>query len=717
MSSPTMRRLAGCALLALALVSAPAEAVQVSDQLRVQFARAEMLFRSGDLEGARTLLDRVIGELAEVETRADADTLLLRRALLYRARLAWDEGDRSTVDADLDRLLEIDPAIDLSEEAVPTGLAERLEARRERRVGYLQIALFPQDATVTIDGKRVEDPTQILPLAAGVHVVEARRPGYAPASQEVDIRANRTEGVGFELQRTGATISIATHPAGATVAVDDRILGTTAPGGPEGVSEPFRIVDLLPGTHLLTVTLADHRPFEQRVDIPALSDYDLGTLRLERALGTLVLRDLPAGARVEIDGRTVEVERRVGANGTPLSVGAARITLPVGGHQLRIASPGGVFESRVEIGDGDTLGIDVDPEPGIAYLGVASGESLDKRAVDDVVEAALERADGWFLLDRRDRLAGLGRLPEGEDDRRGWTRLQRAASRLEPGAALFVFATLPESGRVDRFTLWVLASEPGPAAPWALVAEMGAGDALAPLVEALGRPLPSGRAWLGATTIDTGLAEGARVLAVEPGSPAANGGLQPGDLLRSVDGNPIVRAAELLTLVAESAPFRALTLDLERQGERMALPVRLGASPLVPADRDGLAPDPIVWAAAFTGLEDPEATLSGWVLAFHQGLALLRSGAHEAAADVLGRIRVSGDPPFGQAAVDYWLGIALSTGSEVALEEAHAAFARAASRPGARFEHNDGPFVSPRARARLARIEAEQEPGDPDGGH
>lgn len=702
---PTRRRLIAVSLLTLLVLASPAVA-QVSEQVRVQFVRAEVLFRSGDSEGARLLLDRVIEALDTVDQRTEADDLLLRRALLYRARIAWNEGDRDAVDDDLDRLLALDPTLDLGTEGVAPELAERLEVRKERRVGYLQVALYPQDAEIWIDGRRVADPSQLVPLSAGVHRVEARRAGYASAAQEVDIRANRTEGIGFELQRTGATISIATHPAGATVRIDGQTVGTTQPGGPEGVSETLRIVGLLPGTHEIEVTLADHRTFRQQIDIPTLADFDLGTLDLDRSLGALMLRDLPAESTLRIDGQEVDPERQVAADGTPLSSGSARLTLPVGEHTIEVASAGGVFETRVNVSDGETVSVDVNPRPGIVYLGVMGGETLDRETVGEVVPELLADLAEWFPLVRPGGLAGLGRLPEGADDIRAWRRLQRDVAGQEAGAALLMFATLPEASRADAYTIWVQAAAPGPVRPLALRVPMGDPEPLDRLEAWLATPLPPAKPWLGASLIDTELASGVRVVDVEASGPAAQAGLRRGDLLLALDGDPLARAADVLEAVAASEPFQALTFEIDRAGERSAVPLRLGSSPWVPAGAGPQAPDPILWAAATAALASPESALPAWALEFHRALALLRSGEAEEAAERLAAIQLTGDPPFGQAAIDYWQGLALLAQEHPDDEAAAAAFDRASSRPGARLEHNDGPHVAPRAMVRRARLEA-----------
>ena len=70
--------------------------------------------------------------------------------------------------------------------------------------------------------------------------------------------------------------------------------------------------------------------------------------------------------------------------------------------------------------------------------------------------------------------------------------------------------------------------------------------------------------------MDTLLHDGVPVLRVVPGSPAAQAGLQPGDVVLAADGQPVKRTADLLAAVAAKKP-----------GDKVVLQVR-GASPRAP---------------------------------------------------------------------------------------------------------------------------------------
>lgn len=95
-----------------------------------------------------------------------------------------------------------------------------------------------------------------------------------------------------------------------------------------------------------------------------------------------------------------------------------------------------------------------------------------------------------------------------------------------------------------------------------------------------GRPR---RAWIGIEAYDItpemahsfGLrtTEGVIVAAVARGGPAHRAGLQPGDILRRIDGKPIRESRDALLAITSRRPGERLTLEIVRDGEQKKLEV------------------------------------------------------------------------------------------------------------------------------------------------
>jgi serine protease Do len=71
-------------------------------------------------------------------------------------------------------------------------------------------------------------------------------------------------------------------------------------------------------------------------------------------------------------------------------------------------------------------------------------------------------------------------------------------------------------------------------------------------------------------------ASGAIVSQVSPDSPASNGGLKNGDVLRSLNGNKIINGGALQVAVSEIAPGNTITLGVLRDGKEETLHVKVG---------------------------------------------------------------------------------------------------------------------------------------------
>jgi len=70
---------------------------------------------------------------------------------------------------------------------------------------------------------------------------------------------------------------------------------------------------------------------------------------------------------------------------------------------------------------------------------------------------------------------------------------------------------------------------------------------------------------------------GPRVLRVQEGSPAANAGVQRGDVITAVNGKPVEDPAALIKRIASLKPGSKVTLSTVRDGEEKSLEAKLGA--------------------------------------------------------------------------------------------------------------------------------------------
>lgn len=99
---------------------------------------------------------------------------------------------------------------------------------------------------------------------------------------------------------------------------------------------------------------------------------------------------------------------------------------------------------------------------------------------------------------------------------------------------------------------------------------------------AAGQPVEFGFLGVGAaqqtSTTSPGLETGAVIASVESGSAGAEAGLQEGDRVLAIDGEPVASFEELAGIVSAEAPNSTVTFLVERSGEQREVDITLGAA-------------------------------------------------------------------------------------------------------------------------------------------
>lgn len=149
-------------------------------------------------------------------------------------------------------------------------------------------------------------------------------------------------------------------------------------------------------------------------------------------------------------------------------------------------------------------------------------------------------------------------------------------NRLSPGLCVVLAALVAGCGSPGAAAprLASVASEPPPA------------DADPPAAEPepAGEPPTGRRGWLGVELAKAPDEPGVRVRRVVRGSPAARGGLLPGDLIQRIGGEPVTQPEDVVRLVGRRSAGERLSVSLRRGDQSRLLAVVLDPRP----DDDGM---------------------------------------------------------------------------------------------------------------------------------
>ncbi|MEE8526432.1 MAG: PEGA domain-containing protein [Thermoanaerobaculia bacterium] len=660
----------------------------------------------------------------------------LTRSLGYRARIQIRFGEEDLARQSLERMLTIDPGAVIDRESAPAELLKLSDRLRRRLVGNVNLQLEPPDAEVTIDGRRVDPAAGPISALSGQRWLDVERVGYEPLSQEIEIAAGRQTDYEIALERTSPVLRLHTRPNGAEVTIDGEVVGVTEGMAPEDFlrhgsyrrdefSSELVLTGVEPGLRVLQVVKDGYRSYRSELRIDELIDYPMPPIVLERESGTLVFRDLPADARIVVDGRPARVENP-GAS-------RPRITLEPGEHEVRISSSSSrMFSSRFFLADRQTIDVNVRLLPGVAFLGILGRRGEVAANLARALKVTLGDAGKWAVLDRsregpgvlaavgvtaealvaasddrdaREQAARTGSLPPPtRDDAIDWRRVQQAVDRQAPGM-LYVVAVVVEDLLESNARIFVWPAAPGPSEPDVVKLPLGEPGAANRLGAAFHRRIALRAPWFGALLIDG--AVGPVVADVTPGSPAETAGLTVGDQVVDADRIPVASRAAFDNRIAAAGIGATIELRLRSAtGEERTASLRVGTSPWLRADFGDGGLDSVT----YTDLElmaEEAASEDLWLIRTNQALLLLRAGEAE---EAVRRLRSVGAPQsshgVSQATVDYWLAMALEATGPGYRDAARALLERAAGSPGARLFDHDGAYLAPRARARLRAMGA-----------
>ncbi|MBB5212892.1 PEGA domain-containing protein [Microbulbifer hydrolyticus] len=170
----------------------------------------------------------------------------------------------------------------------------RHAVKLQRLPGHLQVVTDPQvPVRVLVNGTEVSSTDGLAEsIPAGRKRITILTERYLPFSKEIEIEGlDNTQTLTANLRPAWANVYITSNPAGATVSVEGKILGTT----------PLT-AELVQGDQLVNISLPDHKTAQITVPVTAGVDQTLATVDLNAADGTLRVVSTPPGASVTVDG-------------------------------------------------------------------------------------------------------------------------------------------------------------------------------------------------------------------------------------------------------------------------------------------------------------------------------------------------------------------------------------------------------------------------------
>ncbi len=716
-SFPGGPRRAAAQELSLPATASDAAAVQQEMQtVQALLSRATAEFDGTQQSRSIVVLDEIAQRLEALrrdKTLPPHGREILLQAYELRGRAYFNIGLQEKAAESFRALIQVQPQHTLSRDRISPKVVEYYNSVKKALVGHLTASSKPPGARVTLNGEFLSltdfFPTDVL---AGEYTVEFSRDGYRPETRTVSIAPRATETLEVELTRTAASAFVITEPVGVEIWVDGQArattAGTLAPDhaalardkglDPTRASARTEIAGLTPGSHVIEFRRKCHETLRRTVELPEPRDYETDPVRLEETLASLQIRSDPPGGRIFVDGEALGI--------TPKDLEG----VCAGRHRVEVKHASGRFIQDVVLAKNEGLTLDAPIRPSLAFLGLVTGSAAGERVAAEVEEkliqnlarvtslnfiaAPRETTDRLLeaeKLSRKDLLAGSG--ADADAVRKATEKL---ATALEVQG--FLVAALPEERLQRTASLHLLAAGNTEADTWDV--NFNESASYLRFIDAIDQRATIQRPWTGLIAVDTLMHDGVPVLRVQPASPAAQAGLQAGDVITAVDGRPVKQTADLMTGVLAKKSKDVITLHLSGPSGPRTVPLTLGQTPQeIPLFDPGLLYNKVMMdlrqqVEGYPGTEDAAfARLNLAICAMHFGDF---AGAHEHLLKSKAELPVR--PGLSQGTALYYLGLALERLGYK--KEAADAYRAAAGFKDATLFNNDGPAVAPLASRR-----------------
>jgi tetratricopeptide (TPR) repeat protein len=723
----TSRLRRGVLSLAALLLAAASGAQQAPElpaalQLEVQSAQDALARGVAEFDGpqqSRSIVsfDEVISRLEAVGPRSlpPRGRDILAQAYEYRGRAYYGIGLSEKASENFRQLVQLKPDHALSKERVSPKIVELFDSVKRTLVGRVAVSSEPAGAQVTLvssAGERTDlGLTDFFPVEvlAGDYAVEVARPGYRTETRAVSIAAEATETLAVPLSRVLASAFLVVEPQGVEIWVDGELRATSSGNlapefhdaarerglDPSRAAGRVEITNLSLGSHAIELRRRCYAGVKRTIETPQPQDYELDPIRLEDSLASLRLTSDPPGARILLNGEARGV--------TPAEIDG----ICSGKVRVEVKHAAGKFIKDLVLEKDEAVSLDCPIRPTLAFLGVEAASAAGLRYLadaEDKIQQNLSRlASLNFIVAPREavdrmleqeRLTRQSLLPgAGTDPDLVRKVTDRMATTLEVQG--FLVALLPEERLQRTARLHLLAA--GNTTAEAVDVSFAEGPAYAPLLERLDAVFASERPWSGLVTVDTLLHDGVPVLRVVPGSPAAQAGLQPGELVSGADGQPVKRTADLLAAVASKKPGDKLILHVRGAAagsQPRGVDLTLGSSAReIPLFDPDIVYNKVMMdlRAVVEGYPGTEAAAYAWL---NLAICATHFSDHAGAHDYLQKAKAElpQRPGLSRGAALYYLGLALDKLGY--RPQAIDAYRAAADAKDATLIDNDGPFVA-----------------------
>ncbi|MCD4654333.1 PEGA domain-containing protein, partial [bacterium] len=486
------------------------------------------------------------------KTQSDIDSLLKRINILEMA-LSFYHDDLDRTEKVAIEIIKHNPAATLSGKIATAELAMWFEEFRENKVGYINIYTQPPECNVFLDGKYFGiTPLEHTFAPLGKHEVQISRNGFETWIDQILITNNETETVNIKIQRNTGSLLVWVSPVGTRIKINSKtVVSQTQPLqtclyplalsfglDPTLFSQPVILDAIDPGGKNIGFTCTCYKPTEYKIQVN-IGDYILPPLVLAKTNSYITIESTPNRSKLSIDGSFI--------GRTPI----LRHRICPGKHSLDVEFENNLkWSHTITISDNDEMNFHASPRDSILFLGCGSPDTGLAIEGTYPVRHWFDTLETWNLIGLETSLSYSYRpvvasviekvaSTEFKTNDPVWINMldNMNAVLLDSGASLIVFARLVNNQSDDHSQLFILHTSSGK--PDVLDIPTGMPNNIPPdnISNFLDSPLYLKRLRSGLRV--TAVGKKIIITDIIPGGPAETSTFQTGDIIKSMDNQPI----------------------------------------------------------------------------------------------------------------------------------------------------------------------------------
>lgn len=560
---------------------------EAPEHLRTSFEEAREIHFSVNQQDCLDMFSKLIENLNEelnhlngIEAREILDMLL--DSHMYMGITYFNLGQSVNANREFLKIVKINPDYKPDDNLISRTIINAFNKVRDDNSGLISIKSSPKGANVYIDGIRIgATPIEKKRTLYGSYELILKLDNFATETEHIEFIADMS--INKEMERIYASLEITTKPPDVNVFLNDRLVGITSSDSyykentaifshTDLISDPLIINEVPLGTNTLSFKSNCYKTLDKNILLESAQDFELETVALVKHTGSVELIGDIEESAIFINDFPVIAKNNIISD------------LCFGDHIIKVVDKyDSVWFSQISIDSTRRILREVSFNPLILWLGIYDRnynyyEDGNIKELNKMLEG-LENYNFIF-----DSLSSDDRFQLFFEYIRGKASKEKLSGNLKALSEQYSFDMIA-FGIIDPISLdreadiyFFHYSHPVPE-----IAKLSTRESalIYNFISNLDKDMLFTENWLGIDVLpDPVISEGLVIINVYPNSPGSASGLQPYDIIISIDNFIVNSNDELRDILSGFSRDDTISLVIDRSGKIMEKELSISLLPI-----------------------------------------------------------------------------------------------------------------------------------------